>query len=58
MKTLVQGIRKFFSDDKGLETVEYAIAAGLITVAAITAITLVGTNVAAKFNVLASHLAP
>ena len=58
MKTLLGKIRGFMADDRGLETVEYAIVAALITVAAVTAITLVGTNVASKFNTLANKVGP
>ena len=47
MKSLM---KRFFKDEKGLETVEYAIIAGLITVAAIATITLVGAQVNTKFN--------
>ncbi len=49
-------VKRFISDEKGLETVEYAIIAALITVAAITAIGLVGEEVAAKFNLLLDKL--
>lgn len=54
MKRVFKGIRKFVGDERGLETVEYAVVAALITVAAVTAITLVGTNVANKFSAVAN----
>jgi len=43
---------------KGLTTVEYAIAGGLISAAVIFAFTLLGTNVAGVINALAAALAP
>ncbi len=56
MKGLMKALRRFVVKEEGLETVEYAIVAALITVAAITAITAVGTNVATMFNTLANNL--
>ena len=43
-------LKSFLSDEKGLETVEYAIIAGLIVVALITLITTIGSKVYNKFN--------
>ena len=43
-------MKRFIKDEQGLETVEYAIIAGLITLAAIATITLVGASVNTKFN--------
>ncbi len=48
-KKLKDVMKRFSKDERGLETVEYAIIAGLITVAAIATITLVGAQVNAKF---------
>ncbi len=58
MKTLTSTLKRFFSNEAGLETVEYAVIAALITGAAIAAITLVGTNVGLSFSNLAAKLAP
>ena len=49
MKALV---KKFLLAEDGLETVEYAIMAGLISVSAIAAIGGIGTWVAGKFAAL------
>jgi pilus assembly protein Flp/PilA len=49
-------VKRFIAEEKGLETVEYAIIAALITIAAILAITAVGTSVSAKFNLLNTKL--
>ena len=56
MKTISNTIRRFVREDQGLETVEYAVIAALITGAAIVAITALGTQVAAKFNTLVTEL--
>jgi len=54
MKALV---KKFVKDEKGLETVEYAIIAGLIVVGTIATIVSIGGWVNAKFNALDTGLA-
>ncbi|MHC4562285.1 MAG: Flp family type IVb pilin [Planctomycetota bacterium] len=46
MKTLA----KLWKDEKGLETVEYAIITGLIVAATITAIGLLGAWVSGQFE--------
>ena len=43
-------IRSFVRDEDGLEMVEWAIVAALITTAAAIALTTLGTSVATKFN--------
>jgi len=52
----MKSLKSFLSDDKGLETVEYAIIAGLIVVALIAIITAIGTKVQSKFQALNSAL--
>ena len=49
-------LNRFLSDDKGLETVEYAIIAGLIVVALIAIVTAIGTKVQAHFQALNAAL--
>lgn len=49
-------LKKFFSDEKGLETVEYAIITGLIVVGVITTIGLIGTWVNQQFTDLEAGL--
>jgi len=49
MQVIGRLIKKFATDERGLETVEYAVIAGLITVAAIATITAVGVLVQGKF---------
>jgi len=50
MKTLKTLCRKFWQDDRGLETVEYAIITGLVVAATITAIGILGAWVSGQFN--------
>ena len=42
-------MRRFLKDEKGLETVEYAIILGIIVVATITSIVAIGGWVQGKF---------
>jgi pilus assembly protein Flp/PilA len=46
-----------YNDRKGVTAVEYGLIAGLIAVAIIGAITLVGTDLTNLFNKVASNLA-
>jgi pilus assembly protein Flp/PilA len=54
MKTLMRFVR----DERGLETVEYAIIAGLIVVGTIATIVTIGTWVSGKFVALNAALGP
>ena len=49
-------IRKFLSDEKGLELSEYAVAAALIVLATVTAFQLLGTNITSKITDLANNV--
>lgn len=51
-------MKRFFTDEKGLETVEYAIIAGLIVVGTIVTIASIGVWVSGKFTALQAGLAP
>ena len=51
-------IWKFIKDEQGLETVEYAIIGGIITIAAITMIRSVGDRVVTLFTALDAALIP
>ena len=53
---LRQILRRFVKDEKGLETVEYAIIAALITIGAIVTIGLVGDEVTLRFGDLLAGL--
>jgi Flp pilus assembly pilin Flp len=52
MKTMHNLLGKLIVDENGGEVLEYALIAGLIVVAAIAAISVVGTKVLARWNSL------
>ena len=45
-------LKKFVRDDRGMETVEWAVLAALIVAGLVAVITTLGSNVLAKFTVL------
>ena len=47
---------RFMKDEEGVTAIEYALIASLIALAIIGAVTLVGTNLSAKFNAIAGKL--
>ena len=49
-------IKRFFSDETGLELSEYAVAAALIALACVAAFTLLGENIGARINALANTI--
>jgi len=49
-------IRKFFKDSKGATAIEYGLIAALIAVAAIAAMTNLGTSVGGTFNNIGGKL--
>ena len=49
-------IRKFLSDEKGLELSEYAVAAALSALATVTAFQLLGTSITSKITDLANNV--
>ena len=49
-------VKRFVKDERGLETVEYAIIAGLIVVGTIAVIASIGTWVLAQFTALDAGL--
>ena len=51
-------LTKFFRDEQGATAIEYGLIAALIAVVIITAVGLVGTNLTATFNNVATHIAP
>ncbi len=55
MKTL---LFRFVQDESGVTAIEYGLIAGLIAVVIISAVTTVGTDLQAKFNAVATALAP
>jgi pilus assembly protein Flp/PilA len=53
MKTLLS---RFVKDESGATAIEYGLIAALISVAAITAMTLIGTNLKATFASISTAL--
>lgn len=51
-------VKKFVADERGLETVEYAIITGLIVTATIGLMITIGGRVKDKFQILADSLSP
>ena len=49
-------IKKFFSDETGLELSEYAVAAALVALACVAAFQLLGSNIGIKINALADKI--
>jgi pilus assembly protein Flp/PilA len=49
-------IKKLVKEEEGLEMVEYAVAAGLITVAVITVWALLGDAIAARLTLLLNNI--
>jgi Flp pilus assembly pilin Flp len=49
-------VKRFVKEEEGLETVEYAIIAGLIVAGTIATITTIGIWVSAKFTALETEL--
>ncbi len=52
---IVSKLNALIRDEDGATLVEYGLVVALIAVAAITAVTLLGTNITATFNNIASH---
>jgi pilus assembly protein Flp/PilA len=53
---MVCKVRKFFGREEGATMVEYGLMVALIAIAAIVAVTLVGTNIDGLFNRVAGEL--
>ena len=50
------GIEHFVSDDRGADLIEYALLAGLISLAAVGTLTTVGTSITALFGKISTKL--
>lgn len=49
-------IRKLFRNERGATAIEYGLIAALIAVAAITAMTSIGSNLSTNFNEVSTNL--
>lgn len=58
MKNLKTSVTRFIKDEEGVTAIEYGLIAALIAVVIITAVQLVGTNLTAVFNAVATALKP
>lgn len=52
----MKAIRKFFKNNKGATAIEYGLIAALIAVAAITAMTTLGSKLTNTFNKVGNNL--
>jgi pilus assembly protein Flp/PilA len=50
-------VKSLVANEDGATAIEYGLIAGLIAVAIITAVTLVGTDISALFNAIAGKVA-
>ncbi len=53
---MLAAIVRIMKAEEGVTAIEYGLVAALIGIAAIAAMTLVGTNLVAKFNAVATAL--
>ncbi|EHP40643.1 Flp/Fap pilin component [Cupriavidus basilensis OR16] len=56
MNALINNIKRFANDEDGVTAIEYGLIAALIAVVIITAVTLVGTQLATTFNKIGNSL--
>ncbi len=49
-------LKRFFADESGATAIEYGLIAGLIAVVIITAVSTLGTQLAAKFTAISNNL--
>ena len=56
MEKMRKLIKRHVNEEEGLEMVEYAVAAGLITVAVITVWALLGDAIAARLTLLLNNI--
>ncbi len=56
MNSIIRKIRLFRKDERGVTMIEYALLATLVSIAAITALTTLGTDIAAKFTNIATTI--
>ena len=53
---MIKSVRSFAKDESGATAIEYGLIAALISVAAIAALTSVGTSLSTMFSTVASEL--
>jgi pilus assembly protein Flp/PilA len=58
MEEKMERLIRFFKDEEGATAVEYGIMVALIAVVIIAAVALLGTNLSARFNAVATSIGP
>ncbi len=56
MRTLAKLLKRFVADEKGLETVEYAVMGAMITAAVVVTIGLLGAQINTTFQDLINRI--
>ena len=51
-----QSVGHFLADEEGVTAIEYGLIAALIAVAIVAAVTLLGTNIAARFTAICESI--
>lgn len=57
MKKLMTAMKAFWTDEEGATAIEYGLMVALIAVVIVAAVALIGTNLDAKFDLIANCLA-
>lgn len=52
----MNGIKRFVDDEQGADLIEYALLAGLISLAAVATLTTVGTSITGLFTKISTKL--
>lgn len=52
----MSSIKQFFTDDRAVDLIEYALLAGLISLAAVATLTSVGTSITGLFTKVTTKL--
>jgi pilus assembly protein Flp/PilA len=55
-QALRQAVGHFLADEEGVTAIEYGLIAALIAVAIVAAVTLLGTNIAARFTAICASI--
>ena len=55
-QALGQSVGRFLADEEGVTAIEYGLIAALVAVAIVTAVTLLGTNLATKFRTICASI--
>jgi len=55
-QAVCQSVGHFLADEEGVTAIEYGLIAALIAVAIVAAVTLLGTNIAARFTAICASI--